>query len=71
MWVNPKVLRFILNLTLLEIGDRWDEKATEQIPEYLRPFYMNVIRCTEQVVRELKLQNNKHAEVVREIVSVS
>jgi hypothetical protein len=35
--VNPKVLRFILNLTLLEIGDRWDEKAAEQIPEYLIP----------------------------------
>jgi hypothetical protein len=60
------------NLTLLQIGDiRWDEKAAEQIPEYLRPFFMNVIRCTDTVIGELKLQNNKHAEVVKEMVSSS
>ncbi|KAJ1267219.1 hypothetical protein BS78_07G039800 [Paspalum vaginatum] len=48
--------------------ERWDEKAAEQIPEYLRPLYTNVIRCTDQVVAELKQQNNQHADAVREIV---
>ncbi|PUZ50068.1 hypothetical protein GQ55_6G030000 [Panicum hallii var. hallii] len=47
--------------------ERWDEKAAEQIPEYLRPFYRNVVCNTDMVVQELKLQNNKHAEVVREM----
>ncbi|RCV30091.1 hypothetical protein SETIT_6G066400v2 [Setaria italica] len=47
--------------------ERWDEKAAEQIPEYLRPFFTNVIRCTDKVTGELKLQNNKHAEVVKEM----
>jgi hypothetical protein len=56
---------------LLEIDNRWDEKAAEQIPEYLRPFYRNVVCNTDMVVQELKLQNNKHAEVVREMVSGS
>nr|CAB3479944.1 unnamed protein product [Digitaria exilis] len=47
--------------------ERWDEKAAEQIREYLRSFYRNVICCTDKVVEELKRQNNKHAEVVREM----
>ncbi|WVZ54584.1 hypothetical protein U9M48_005358, partial [Paspalum notatum var. saurae] len=43
--------------------EMWDEKAAEQIPEYLRPLYTNFIRNTDKVVAELKLQNNQHAEV--------
>lgn len=48
---------------------RWDENGGEKIPEYLRPFYKSVIQTTDEVVSELKLHNNKHAEAVREVVS--
>ncbi|KAJ1267208.1 hypothetical protein BS78_07G038700 [Paspalum vaginatum] len=47
--------------------ETWDEKAAAQIPEHLRPFFTNFIRGVDSVVTELKLQNNKHAEVLREL----
>ncbi|CAD6266228.1 unnamed protein product [Miscanthus lutarioriparius] len=49
---------------------RWDEKAAEeQIPEHLRPFYKSVIRTADKIVAELKVQNNKNSEVVREVMT--
>ncbi|KAJ1267779.1 hypothetical protein BS78_07G084300 [Paspalum vaginatum] len=48
--------------------ERWDEKAAEQIPESLRPFYRTVLRTVDDVVTELKKQNNKNADVVREMM---
>lgn len=41
----------------------------EQIPQHLRNFYKSVIRTADEIVAELKVQNNKNSEVVREVVS--
>ncbi|WVZ95121.1 hypothetical protein U9M48_040922, partial [Paspalum notatum var. saurae] len=48
--------------------ERWDEKATEQLPTYLRDLYKNILGATDEIVEELKHQNNKHAELVRKLV---
>ncbi|CAL4994540.1 unnamed protein product [Urochloa decumbens] len=48
--------------------ERWDEKATEQLPANLRAFYSNLIRNTDEIVEELKSQNNKNAEAVRKVI---
>ncbi|CAL4997512.1 unnamed protein product [Urochloa decumbens] len=48
--------------------ERWDEKAAEHIPAYLREFYKSVLRTAADVVVELEKQNNKHAELAREMV---
>ncbi|CAO2199976.1 unnamed protein product [Urochloa humidicola] len=48
--------------------DRWDEKAAEKFPVYLRVLYTNILDTTDQIVEELKLQNNKLAKFVRKMV---
>ncbi|RCV30114.1 hypothetical protein SETIT_6G068300v2 [Setaria italica] len=48
--------------------ERWDEKAAEKFPSYLRALYKNIIGTTDEIVEELKLQNNKHAELVRKLI---
>ncbi|OEL27048.1 (E)-beta-farnesene synthase [Dichanthelium oligosanthes] len=48
--------------------ERWDEKAAEHIPAYLRAFYKSVLRTADDVVVELKKQNNMHAELASEMV---
>ncbi|TKW05096.1 hypothetical protein SEVIR_7G154300v4 [Setaria viridis] len=47
--------------------ERWDEQATEQLPEYLREFYLNTLSSTNGIEEDLKFQNNKHAELVKEL----
>ncbi|KAJ1267212.1 hypothetical protein BS78_07G039100 [Paspalum vaginatum] len=47
--------------------ETWDEKAAGRIPEHLGPFFTSFIRGTDNAVVELKLQNNKHADVLREM----
>nr|CAB3487458.1 unnamed protein product [Digitaria exilis] len=47
---------------------RWDEQATEQLPVYLREFYLNILSTSNEIGKDLKLQNNKHAELVKELV---
>ncbi|XP_062190962.1 (E)-beta-caryophyllene synthase-like [Phragmites australis] len=48
--------------------ERWDEKATEKFPAYLKALYNNILGTTDEIVEELKHQNNKHAEIVRKLV---
>ncbi|CAO2176077.1 unnamed protein product [Urochloa humidicola] len=48
--------------------ERWDEKAAEHIPAYLREFYNSVLRTVDDIVVELEKQNNRHAELTREMV---
>lgn len=52
-----------------EFDDRWDEQATEQLPVYLREFYLNILSTSNEIGKDLKLQNNKHAELVKELVT--
>ncbi|KAL6856832.1 hypothetical protein ACP4OV_018214 [Aristida adscensionis] len=51
-----------------EAMERWDRKAAEQLPEYLKAIYCNIIGTIDDIVEELKLQNNKNAEIVRRLV---
>ena len=64
-----KIYNFSLNLQ--QYIHRWDEKAAKQIPVYLRAFYGNLVSTVDEVVMELKIQNNKNAELARDIVSCS
>ncbi|CAO2035554.1 unnamed protein product [Urochloa humidicola] len=48
--------------------ERWDEEATEQLPAYLREFYLNTLSSSKGIEEDLKFQNNKHAELVKELV---
>nr|AJQ30127.1 zizaene synthase [synthetic construct] len=48
--------------------ERWDVKATEQLPANMRTFYDYLICTTDEVVEELKLQNNKNAELVKKVL---
>ncbi|WVZ86203.1 hypothetical protein U9M48_033025 [Paspalum notatum var. saurae] len=53
---------------LLEFDGRWDERAAEQLPAYLREFYLNTLSTTNGIEDDLKHQNNKHAELVKGLV---
>ncbi|CAL5016231.1 unnamed protein product [Urochloa decumbens] len=48
--------------------ERWDEEATDQLPAYLREFYLNTLSSSNGIEEDLKFQNNKHAELVKELV---
>ncbi|CAN6242051.1 unnamed protein product [Urochloa humidicola] len=48
--------------------ERWDEEAVEQLPAYLREFYLNTLSSSNGIEEDLKVQNNKHAELVKELV---
>ncbi|CAO2186886.1 unnamed protein product [Urochloa humidicola] len=48
--------------------ERWDEKATEQLPAHLKSLFINIVNSTNKMEEELKFQKNKHAEFVRELV---
>ncbi|XBI87020.1 hypothetical protein VPH35_025172 [Triticum aestivum] len=48
--------------------DRWDEHAAEQVPTYMRPFYKGTVSTINCIEEDLKLQKNKHAELVKELV---
>ncbi|KAF7005540.1 hypothetical protein CFC21_020657 [Triticum aestivum] len=47
--------------------NRWDEHAVEQAPAYMRSFYKGTIASINQIEEELKLQKNKHAELVKKL----
>ena len=49
-------------------NNRWDEHAVEQAPAYMRSFYKGTIASINQIEEELKLQKNKHAELVKKLV---
>ncbi|CAM0879102.1 unnamed protein product [Alopecurus aequalis] len=47
---------------------RWDENAAEQAPAYMRSFYKGIVATIDQIEEELKLQKNKHAELVKSLI---
>jgi hypothetical protein len=54
---------------LCSVGNgRWDEAAAEQCPEYLTNLYKNILATVKTIEEELKLQGNKHAELVKTLV---
>ncbi|KAF7012876.1 unnamed protein product [Triticum aestivum] len=47
--------------------NRWDEHAVEHAPAYMRPFYKGTVASINQIEEDLKLQENKHAELVKKL----
>ena len=52
------------------IDGRWDERTTEEFPAHLKPLLISILDTTNKI-EELKLQKNRHAEVVKKLVSYS
>ncbi|GJN03728.1 hypothetical protein PR202_ga21204 [Eleusine coracana subsp. coracana] len=48
--------------------ERWDDKATEQLPANQQKFLKTVIDTTDKIVKELKIHNNKNAEMVKKLM---
>ena len=53
------------------IDGRWDERTTEEFPAHLKPLLISILDTTNKIEEELKLQKNRHAEVVKKVVSYS
>lgn len=49
-------------------NNRWDEHAVEQAPAYMRSFYKGTVASINLIEEDLKLQKNKHAELVKKLV---
>jgi len=50
---------------------RWDEQTTEKFPAHMKALLTSIFDTTNKIVEELKLQKNKHAELVKKLVSCS
>nr|QLR06789.1 terpene synthase clade-I-ancestor [synthetic construct] len=48
--------------------ERWDEEAAEQLPGYMKAFYINILTTINAIEEELKLQKNKHADYVKKLL---
>ncbi|KAJ1288649.1 hypothetical protein BS78_02G104000 [Paspalum vaginatum] len=47
--------------------ERWDKQAAEKLPACLKEILTFILDTINDIVEELKLQKNKHAEMVREL----
>ena len=50
---------------------RWDEQTTEKLPAHMKALLTSILDTTNKIEEELKLQKNRHAEVVKKLVSYS
>ena len=50
---------------------RWDEQAAEKLPAYMKDLFIFTLNTINDIMEELKLRKNKHAEFVKELVSFS
>ncbi|KAK3122687.1 hypothetical protein QOZ80_8AG0616830 [Eleusine coracana subsp. coracana] len=48
--------------------ERWDKQMMEQFPDYLKAILINILNTTNKIEEDLKLQGNKHAEMVKKMV---
>lgn len=53
---------------MLEMDDRWDKQAAEKLPAYMKALFIFMLNTISDIVDELKLQKNKHAELAKELV---
>jgi hypothetical protein len=49
--------------------DRWDEQITQQLPAHFKALLVNIFNTTNKIEEELKLQENRHAELVKKMVN--
>ncbi|KAG2641123.1 (E)-beta-caryophyllene synthase-like isoform X4 [Panicum virgatum] len=55
---------FEIFITSLE---RWDEQAAEKLPAYMKDLFIFTLNTINDIMEELKLRKNKHAEFVKEL----
>ncbi|GJN39712.1 hypothetical protein PR202_gb28847 [Eleusine coracana subsp. coracana] len=48
--------------------ERWEEQTQEQLPAHLKAILVNILNTTNKIEEDLKLQENKHAEMVKKMV---
>nr|CAB3482081.1 unnamed protein product [Digitaria exilis] len=48
--------------------ERWDEQTTDKFPEHMKALFINILNTTNKIEEELKLQENRHAELVKKLV---
>nr|CAB3482079.1 unnamed protein product [Digitaria exilis] len=48
--------------------ERWDEQTTDKFPEDMKALFINILNTTNKIEEELKLQGNRHAELVKKLV---
>ncbi|GJN12484.1 hypothetical protein PR202_ga30764 [Eleusine coracana subsp. coracana] len=46
----------------------WEEQTPEQLPAHLKAIFINILNTTNKIEEDLKLQENKHAEMVKKMV---
>ena len=56
-------------MLLQTIYNRWDKQAAEKMPAYMKDLFIFILNTINDIMEELKLQKNKHAEFVKELVS--
>ncbi|OEL12616.1 (E)-beta-farnesene synthase [Dichanthelium oligosanthes] len=48
--------------------ERWDEQDAELFPAYMKALYINILHNINDIIQELKLRENSHAELVKELL---
>ncbi|CAL5066362.1 unnamed protein product [Urochloa decumbens] len=47
--------------------ERWDKQDADKLPAFMKAFFIFILNTINDIVEELKLQKNKHAESVKEL----
>ncbi|KAF8669893.1 hypothetical protein HU200_051073 [Digitaria exilis] len=47
---------------------KWDEQTTDKFPAHMKALLVNILKTTNKILEELKLQENMHAELVKKLV---
>ncbi|RLN36423.1 (E)-beta-farnesene synthase-like [Panicum miliaceum] len=47
--------------------ERWDKQSAEKLPAYMKALFVFILNTISDIVEELKLQKNKHAELAKEL----
>ncbi|CAL5079305.1 unnamed protein product [Urochloa decumbens] len=47
--------------------ERWDKQDADKLPAFMKAFFIFILNTINDIVEELKLQKNKHAELVKEL----
>ncbi|KAG2632736.1 hypothetical protein PVAP13_2NG122900 [Panicum virgatum] len=47
--------------------ERWDKQSSEKLPAYMKALFIFMLNTISDIMEELKLQKNKHAEFVKEL----
>ncbi|RCV44820.1 hypothetical protein SETIT_9G405200v2 [Setaria italica] len=48
--------------------EKWNEEVAEQIPAHMKALYINILDNINDIIHELKLGENSHAELAKELL---